>query len=235
MKVKGFDAMVRDVAAETARIEAVKRSGHVPDVCGDAIPQAPARGPVRVFEARAMYPDGADGYESQPAGYRGRKTLQLADAFDVMEAQARRRLFTKGQKLVGRHYRDLVERHGAAGVKCSSIEALGGGSGGGDFMDAVLQDREAIDVFRRRIGGQVSLQVRKVRPSVRGARTAIADRRLVDAVCIEGLTVSDVLRAHGWSVCGETRSAVRSALADVLDRMMGNRPFGRVRSAHYGA
>lgn len=231
-----FDKMMRDVRREQeqVRVDAVKASGSVPDVCGDAIPDAPARGPVRVFEVQAMCSDGVGGWERQPVGYRGRKTMQLADAFDVMEAKAQRRLFSVGQKAIGRRYRDLVERHSAAGVKCSSIEAMGGGSGsGGDFMDVVLLCGEEIDLLRRQIGAGVAKELRVLRPSVRGSRISIMDRRLVDAVCIEGLTLSDVLRSHGWSVHGEIRVALRSALGNALDRMNENVRGSQVRSAHF--
>ncbi|WP_412073319.1 hypothetical protein [Tritonibacter mobilis] len=47
----------------------------------------------------------------------------------------------------------------------------------------------------------------------------ITDRRLVDMVCLKDKPISAVLRAHGWSVQGQTSGAVRQALAEVLERM----------------
>jgi len=212
--------------AERVRVDAVKSAGHVPPECGPEIPEAPARGAFRVFQPSQLYPVGSDGYSSHPAGYRGRSAMQRADAFDVMAARAARHRkpspFSPGQVQMGRHYRDLLERYESAGVKCSSIESLGGGSGqGGGFIDAVLRDGQEIESLRRRIGTGSAMVVRRIRPSKRGSRVSITDRRLVDMVCIADRALSDVLRAHGWSVKGDTVKAVARALADALDRMAG--------------
>lgn len=227
-------------AEEAARIAAAKARGRVPEQCGPEIPEAPARGAFRVFEPKRLYPDGKDGYEVRPAGYRGRAAIRNADAFDVMTAAAARRKkpspFTASQVSMGRHYRDLVERHACAGVKCSSLEApRSGGSGqGGGFIDAVLRDREEIDRLRRRIGDGVAMEVRRVRPSQRGTRVAIPDRRLVDLVCIEEKTISDVLKAHGWTASGKTVTALAQALGRALDRMAGPVRKPGTATVHYG-
>jgi len=217
--------------AEAARIASVKARGAVPAACGDAIPEAPARGTFRMFEPLAHFPAGAAGdYVAKPAGYRGRKALQRADVFDVMAARAssnaRPAPFSRSQVATGRYYRDLVERHASAGLQSSSIEAhrVGGSGQGGCFMDAVLRDREEIDRLCRRIGTGSAMVVRRIRPSKRGARVTIADRRLVDMVCLEDRSISEVLRAHGWSVKGDTVRPLQQALAQALDRMA---PVGR--------
>ena len=88
-------------------------------------------------------------------------------------------------------------------------------------MDAVLRDREEIERLHRRIGTGSAMVVRRIRPSQRGSRVSISDRRLVDMVCLEDRAVSDVLKAHGWSVLGETSRAVAKALGQALDRMGG--------------
>jgi hypothetical protein len=180
-----------------------------------------------VFQPSQLYPDGKDDYSSHAAGYRGRSAIQRADVFDVMAARAAGRNkqspLSKGQVQMGRHYRDLMERYESAGVKCSSafsIESTGGGSGG-DYIDAVLRDREEIDKLHRRMGLGPAMVVRRVRPTIRGSRVQITMRRLVDMVCIEGRTLGDVLRAHGWSVGGRTVKAVTHALCEALDRMAG--------------
>jgi hypothetical protein len=123
---------------------------------------------------------------------------------------------------MGRHYRGLVERYQAAGVRCSSVESLGRSCSGmgGEFIDAVLRDRERIEMLRRRIGGGSALIVRRIRPSQRGTRAGITDRRLVDMVCIEDLSMSEVLKAHGWSIKADLVRSLNVALAAVLDRMM---------------
>ncbi|WP_417699893.1 hypothetical protein [Pseudophaeobacter sp.] len=213
--------------AEAVRLAEIKARSAVPEICGDAIPQAPARGAFRVFEPQALYPDAEGGFEAKPAGYRGHSAIQRADVFDVMAAKAARHNkpspLSPGQVAIGRYYRDLVERHACAGLKCSSIEAVRSGSGGrgGDFMDAVLRDREEIEHLRRRIGMGSAMVVRRIRPSKRGSRASISDRRLVDMVCLEDRALSDVLKAHGWSVYGATSQAVAKALGQALERMRG--------------
>ncbi|NRB19951.1 MAG: hypothetical protein HRU33_20990 [Rhodobacteraceae bacterium] len=210
--------------AERVRIDAVKAAGHVPPECGSEIPEAPARGAFRVFQPHQLYPEGAEGYSSKPAGYRGWSAIQRADAFDVMAAKAARHRkpspFSPGQVQMGRHYRDLIERYESVGIKCSSLESLGSGGGqGGGFIDAVLRDREEIDRLRRRIGTGSAMVVRRIRPSRRGSRVSITDRRLVDMVCLEGKTLSDVLRSHGWSIKGDLVKALSIALGEALCRM----------------
>ncbi|MFY1713818.1 hypothetical protein J3366_20300 [Tritonibacter mobilis] len=210
--------------AEADRIRAVKERGYVPEVCGHAIPEAPARGAIRVFQPMSLFPDGKNDWRARPSGYRGRSAIQRADVFDVMAAKAasngKPAPFTRAQVAAGRYYRDLVERHACAGVRCSSVEALrSGGGGSGSFIDAVLRDREEIERIRRRIGAGTAMAVRKIRPSKRGSRVNITDRRLVDMVCLEDKPISAVLRAHGWSVREQTSGAVRQALAEVLGRM----------------
>lgn len=214
---------------EGARIDAVLASGHVPDgTCSD-IPVAPARGAVRLVDGREMRATDAGGFVRVRTGHKGRKTMVRADNFDVMFERARARgksaPFTASQVAMGRQYRDLVERWMSAGVKCSSVEALssGGGGDGGGFMDAVLADRQRIDMLRRRIGDGVAREVRRNRPSRRGSRKSITDRRLVDMVCLEGCSLSDVLQRHGWAVNAKLVADLRASLSRALDRMQGRR------------
>lgn len=94
-------------------------------------------------------------------------------------------------------------------------------------MDAVLRDREEIERLRRQIGNGSAMVVRRIRPSKRGSRASISDRRLVDMVCLEDRALSDVLKAHGWSVYGETSQAASKALGRALDRMNGLKNVGQ--------
>ena len=224
-----------------ARLAEVRALGFVPAEVGPEIPTAPARGPVRMVDMMASYPKGDDGFEVKPAGFLGRKTLRLADSFDVMAAKAARHKkpapFTPAQVAMGRFYRDLVERHESAGGKCSSLESLsqrGGGGSGSDYMDAVLRDRDQIGALRKRIGVGSAMVVRRIRPSGRGPRTSITDRRLVDIVCLEDGTITDVLRKHGWAVNADLVKALNRGLAEVLDRMMGPVRRGSASVAHFG-
>jgi len=227
---KFMAARQRRLKAEAERIQAVKARGQVPEVCGDAIPEAPARGAIRVFQPMSLFPEGENDWKARPSGYRGRSAMQCADVFDVMAAKAASNgkpvLFTRAQVAAGRYYRDLVERHACAGVRCSSVEAIrSGGGGSGSFIDAVLRDREEIERIQRRIGTGTAIAVRKIRPSKRGARVNITDRRLVDMVCLEDKPVSLVLRAHGWSVRGQSAGALRQALAETLERMASSAKY----------
>lgn len=234
----GFSAEDWRQAEPAVRLDAIRARGVVPDVCGPEIPVAPARGAFRVFEPMALYPKGRDGWEVKPSGYQGRKAVRIGDAFDVMAGAAAKKghgsPFTPTQVAMGRVYRALFERHEAAGPKCSSLESSGGGSGGSaSFIDAVLRDRERLDVMRRRIGPGSAMVVRRIRPSERGSRATILDRRAVDMVCLEDATCADVLRAHGWAVKGETVRALAQAVGAALDRMCGPTFERRIMAAHF--
>lgn len=229
---------------EAARVAETKARGCVPVQCGDAIPVAPARGAFQVFEPMALYQSNDGKMKAEPNGYRGRSAIRCADVFDVMAAKAASHKkpspFTSEQIAMGRYYRDLVERHACAGVKCSSIEVVssGGNGQGGDFMDAVLRDREEIERLHRRIGNGAAMVVRRIRPSEKNQKRLISDRELVDCVCIEDRTFSEVLRSFGWvskgqKVPGRHIKSLQSALGLTLDRMTGATPPMRVQVVRY--
>jgi hypothetical protein len=129
--------------------------------------------------------------------------------------------FSPWQIAVGMRYRDLVERHQAGGVRCASLEAQRGGGGGGEFIDAFVAEGVEIDRMRRQIGGGVALAVRRIRPSLRAGRRQVTVRGVVDAVCLDGLLLGQVLRAHGWARDAAALEVLRGALCGALDRMMG--------------
>jgi len=211
----------------------MKAACRPPAGTGPALVQvAPARGHMVAFQPVAMFQRGDGAIEARPDSFDGRRVTRRGDAFDRMQEHAdraarlagRRRvlLFTPGQIDIGREYQALVERHRAAGVKLSSIEGRMGGSGdGGAFIVSVLRDRERIDDLRRKIGNGTALSLRRIRPSARGSRRAITDRALVDMVCLEERTITEVISAHGWKKCGSTIVAARAALVAALERMRG--------------
>lgn len=220
-----------------ARVKAAAKlvAGAVPPAeCGGGIVPAPARGACVVVSHLTMVPNGHDArgqqkWDAAPTGYGHRASVRAADVFDRMLKAAldaeRPSPFSPAQIAMARRYRALVERHDAGGVKCSALDGRAGGGTGRDFMDAYLAEGRELDAIRRRIGVGAAMAVRRVRPSVRGGadRQTIPDRVLVDMVCLGDRTLSDVLRAHGWATKGETRNALREALCEALDRMIGYR------------
>lgn len=252
LAVSGSAAVARLAAwqmiSEAQRLAIVRASGAVPVDCGDAIPEAPARGAIRAFTAYASYPDGEHGSVLKPSGFLGRKTAQVADAFDRMYHQAMRRsgsfALSVSQVEIGREYATLVRNRDAGAVRGISIETMmAGGRRGGTpegFTDHRLDMARRIDRLQARIGQGCAMAMRRVRPSRRGdgadKRSIILDRQLVDLVCLDQeLTVSEVLRRYGWSVKGETVAAATTALAAALDRMIGPTPAPTIAAVHYGA
>ncbi len=228
MTAKPYAAKLADIhRTEAQRIADVKALGSVPEPCGPDIPEAPARGAVRMFTPYALYPDTSksEGYAIKEAGYRGRKGLQIADQFDQVRVNAKRHRqaapFTRRQEHIGRAYRDLAHDLDNRGMSRSSLNGSRGGGDGRDFMDALLADRQVLDRMQRRIGTGVALAVRRVRPSQRGTKSGITDRELVDRFCLREQTLSEILKAHGWAVKGSNITALKKALGAALDRMAG--------------
>lgn len=226
-------------SAGQAAIARTRALGKVPEGSGPEIPDAPARGPVVQYMPMKGYPDGERGYKFKPAGYLGRKALRAADAFDRMMAGSARNgkppAFTQAQIDMGRTYSTLFERHECAGLKCSSLESVQGGGGqGGEYIDAVLRDREHLAVLHRRIGDGMAMVVRRQRKATGAARINITDRRLVDAVCLAGLTISEVLARNHWPKKGSNVSLLTQALREALDRMAGPVRAARTSSVRYG-
>ena len=215
-------AVRAEAKAEGVRVAAVKAQATPPADVGP-VPVAPARGPQRVVTDWAAVPGGM----RRAVGRR----LEEADVFDLMLAQAMRRHgdsaarfvppLSWGQVAMARHYRGLVERHEAGGVRCASLEAGRSGGSGGDFMDAYVAVGREIDRLRARIGAGSALVLRRVRPSARGSRVTITDRAVVDMVCLGNMALDAVLAAHGWSVHQTYRQGLLTALCGALDRMQG--------------
>lgn len=219
---------------EGDRVNLIHERSRVPNACGQNISASPARGAFEVFMPRRV----AKGGTRINDGYGGAMALRELFVLEAMNAVAERDfvrkggdrtdfepLFDHGQVAIGRHYRDLVERHAAGGAKCSSLEAMAnsGMSGGGDYTSVLVHIGEEIDLIRKRIGRHSNLVIRQVRPSKRGGAraTAISDLTLVDAVCLGGMTLSAVLEANGWTRRASHIKRARAALVDALDRMQG--------------
>ncbi|HEY0213725.1 MAG TPA: hypothetical protein VGC40_09085 [Paenirhodobacter sp.] len=209
------------------RIAALHQVSAVPEDCGPDIASAPARARMRaVTLSEVDRVSGPEDVEITVGGFAGRRAACVEDVFDRMAIAAVRArkpmLLTDLQVATGRHYRALVERYEAGGVKLSSIEArTGGGGGGGCAADRRLEDARMIGSMRADIGAGAAMVVRRVRPSARGGVGAsiILDRTLVDWVCLLDKDLSAVLEAHGWGVFQGSRDRLRMALCGALDRM----------------
>lgn len=204
-------------ADEAARIDAVRLYGEAPGICGPDIGNAPARGPVIAFMPETVLPDGtADGYAVRSAGYRDRHAALTPDAFHKMQQASID--FTLEQVEAGRTYGRLVEETDAAGYRGQDFQGGSGGGGlaGGGFAPAFANDLQRLRRMQAAIGDGFALVV--VRKS-RAARVSITRRRLVDMVCVEGATATDVLQRHGWSL-GPNIAKVQGALASALQRIV---------------
>jgi len=209
-------------------LDQVKAQAAVPVECGDDIEPAPARGPMRRFVPREVGITDGGQIRSVRSGYAGRSGAARADAFDLMDVQARRAWrgkdedfvgpFTRGQVLAGRSYGALCDWESTCGVKLSALDATGGGGSDRGVSEAVMDRLSQLRRMRRAIGDGVAL--RKLRPSARGSGArVISVRAAVDAVCHYDMTVGQVLRASGWSVNGRTRDGLRKEICLALDRV----------------
>jgi hypothetical protein len=224
-----LEAAERRLDEERDRIAAIKAAAQPPAECGPEIIAAPARGGFVLQRIRHMEGMTREDFVETPDGYVRRSPIRRGDAFDAMEAAALRRKqacpLTPGQIAIGRRYHDLVELLSADGTKLSQLDGSFGSSDGGDWMDQRLAISRELEGMRRRIGNGVALAVRRIRPSDRGprARGSILDRVLVDMVCLQGRSLPDVLKGHGWQEDGRNKKALREALCRALDRMIGYR------------
>ncbi|SMO79147.1 hypothetical protein SAMN06265221_11164 [Paracoccus laeviglucosivorans] len=216
-------------AAETERLAEILAASAIPEECGFRIRPAPARGGFAIHRSIEITPVGTDGFEAVHRGAGGRSAIRAADVFDRMINSAQRRKqpwpLTPGQIAMGRRYAALVEFLASDGVKLSKLEASFGGGDGGNWMDRRLQLSDEVAGMRKRIGTGIAMAVRRVRPSERGDahRGPILDRTLVDMVCLQGRSLEDVLKAHGWMKNARTHRGVTEALCGALDRMIGYR------------
>ncbi len=220
--------------AQRALVEA---AGMPPKECSSEVPSAPARGALAEFREGYWHEKNGDA-QWRDLPYRSGCAGRTRDIFDLMTDQATRRRgaapFTVAQVGAARDYRALHERVQSAGVKCSSAFGVQvRGQGRVDFMDAYIRDTERLAMFHAAIGRVIAKDMRRV-SSDKAQRVIITDdslasarkriitvRALVDDVCIKERSLSDVLKAHGWSVTGKNRKTLRSALCAALGRMQG--------------
>lgn len=201
---------------DAGRVTMLMHEATPPEVCGPAVPVAPGGGP-RVVERRVeLVPGSTERFRD--VGHLGRSGVRAADVFDRMRAEAARRgaaePLSAGQVAVARRYRTLAEQFGAGGLRCLDLQRSGGGGGAGGVSEAQLAVAAELRAMRTRVGAGAALR------AVRGgdART-VTLLRLVDLVCLQDLTLSQVLRRHRWAAKGTARKRLREALCGALDRM----------------
>lgn len=193
-----------------------------------AAPAAPARGAMVLQSNFVVMPGGTRKRDGAHWRNAGPLSVMIEQARQRHEAKGRddedfSAPFSPSQVAVSEDYRALVERIDAGLCKGSSLEAGRSGSGGsGLAIDTYIQEARWLAELRRRIGDGVTMQVRR-HLDRDNARRAIPVRELVDMVLVQGKTLSDVLRLHGWQPKGETRDMLRRELCSALDRMCGYR------------
>lgn len=196
-----------------------------PPLVSPEIVAAPARGQVDVLRLSdvVLTPSGP---RVRSASVDGFHPVRVEDALGGMDRAARKGgqakpdLFTTMQRDTARAYATLHERVQSAGVRCSSVEALGaGGSGGGSFIDAVMADSARLSRMQAAIGNGLVLIPRNAQAHADRPRSAIRVADLVDQVCLGDRSLSAVLHAHGWGRQTPQLRTLRLALCGALDRM----------------
>ena len=226
MSGRVYSAAQVAMAHDDAQVEARLRLAQPPASISPWVPLAPARGvvvPVQMEET-VMTPNGPRPVKNSEDGFH---PARAEDAFDRMTIKSRNRkgepgatLFTVAQVEAGRAYAALSERCASEGLRCTSPEARVSGQGGHvDWIEGVIARSRRLERMRTAIGDGIALSPRNARAHSDRGRTVITVRRLVDAVCIEGLTLSAVLAAHGWGRGVASATALRDVLRDALDRM----------------
>lgn len=208
------------------RVRAAVDRATPPVMVSPAIVAAPARGVTKVIELRETVQT-ESGPRVRRATVDGFHPVKAVDAFDLMAVRSRNRdgtagpLFTVGQVEAGRAYAALHERCASEGLRCSSPEARQGGGGSDlDWIEGVIARSRRLARLQAAIGDSVALSPRGAQAHADRGRRVVRVRDLVDGVCIEGRTLSQLLRAAGWQDNGRTLKLVREALCAALDRMV---------------
>jgi hypothetical protein len=217
---------VKRMQAMDQRVAVMKAAATPPVKASPVIIPAPARGPTKVVQLRETVAT-ENGPRVRRTTVDGFHPVQAADAFDQMELQARRRkadgpaLFSLLQVEAGRAYAALAERCAAEGLRCSSVEGGRGGAPGGqrDWIDGVIQRSDALTRMQVAIGNGVALSPRGAQAHADRGRKVIRVRDVVDGVCIEGRTLSEVLDRYGWAAKTTSIGTLRVVLIAALDRM----------------
>lgn len=139
----------------------------------------------------------------------------------VEQAAKRAAPFTSGQVAVAAEYRALVEWREGSPLKCGSLQPGHGGGTSGLFIDGYITKGRRLSGLIAAIGPDMALEVQRQGGA---ARRAITVRVAVDMVVLQGASLAEVLRAHGWSKQRAETALVRQAVSDALDRMQAVPP-----------
>ncbi|NEX45196.1 hypothetical protein [Pseudotabrizicola algicola] len=212
------------VAAADRRVAEAVRRATPPEAMASA-PVAPARGTMQLVPNWEVTRGGI----KREAGAHWRVACALVSMNERARLRAEARgvdlvlPFSSSQIAIADDYRAITEWRDGSGLKCASIEAVRGGSGGsGLFIDTFVERGRWLRRLHARIGTDAALSPRYAMD--RGnARKVIWVRGLVDAVILEGQDLSAILKRHGWQADGKNRNALKSCLCSALDRMQGYR------------
>ena len=127
------------------------------------------------------------------------------------------RALPPGERNTAEIYAALVEQRGA--MRCLDLAAPSGG--GGDGMAPLRRALRGVNLSKAEaaIGDGLALKARRRSRLDMPLRRAIPVRNLVDAVCLDGRTISDVLGRHGWARDKVVCKTLKASLSDALQRM----------------
>jgi len=113
-------------------------------------------------------------------------------------------------------YAGLVESQASVSGPLDYLEPSSGGSisDGGAVSRTMISDRVA--EARRAIGYGFAL---RVEPGAGHGRSSITVLGLVDLICVEGRSVTAVLKYHGWGKSARAQDVLRERLIGALDRL----------------
>lgn len=213
---KGRDAVRTWLTEESDRVAGKIRAAMPPEHASAEIIAAPARGP-QVVVPRYETVQTPSGPRVRRSSQDGHHPVRAADAFDMMALNHRRTakdappLFTVGQVEAGRAYAALVERVSAEGIQGTSLEPRIGAGESRDWMDGVILRSARLERMRKAIGDGVLIGDAMGRD--------IAVRTVVDAVCLSGRTLTQLMRHLRIAVTPARRQALMAELVAALERL----------------
>lgn len=184
---------------------AARNAGHGSDD-GARSPAGPARPPVDTVVVTEELGDGTKELRT-PLGMKTAR-LRLPRVLRLLPDE-------DGRRLVALRYVTLQELVDAPNV-CADLNSAGAtgkiSDGGATYRVGLAEELRA---YQWAIGSGVALAPK----SRRGRRRPVTDRTVVDLICLGGVDLSGVLRAHGWGLRASFRHHLEARLLAALDRM----------------